>query len=169
MDVRAAARQGQRKPDADLIVTTPLQEGTNMKRLLLLVTMLVIFGLLSQAEAQDVQIVSFDLTAVPSIVNCLAQFPGDATRPPTAHVTVSRNKLNDFMTIRLRHIKPHLAFDLFTVQRSRFNADGTLVNPFSNFGLAWYQSDLEVNDFGIGFAQIRTILLDQIFGFDPDV
>jgi len=35
--------------------------------------------------------------------------------------------------------------------------------------LAWYQSDLQVDDDGAGRAAIRTILVDQIFGFDPDV
>jgi hypothetical protein len=35
--------------------------------------------------------------------------------------------------------------------------------------MAWYQSDLEANSNGRMYASIRTILLDQIFGFDPDV
>src|SRR5262249_50424716 len=48
-------------------------------------------------------------------------------------------------------------------------ADGTVDPAFKNFGLAWYQSDLEANDKGVMRATIRTILLDQIFGFDPNV
>lgn len=141
-----------------------------MKRVWLVVAMLATVAWLKPADAQvQVNHVRFELKAVPAIFNCLAQFPADPSRPPTAVVRVTRQRQNDFMTITLHNIKPHLAFDLFTVQRSRFNADGTLVNPFTNFGLAWYQTDLQINAFGDGSAQIRTILLDQIFGFDPDV
>ncbi len=35
--------------------------------------------------------------------------------------------------------------------------------------MAWYQSDLHVRSDGTGTAKIKTILLDQIFGFDPAV
>ena len=34
--------------------------------------------------------------------------------------------------------------------------------------MAWYQSDLEASYQGSFTATIKTILLDQIFGFDPD-
>jgi hypothetical protein len=143
-----------------------------MNRLWLLVATLGMIGWMTPAEGFDgheVKHITFELKANPAIVNCLAQFPADSSRPPTAVVTVARQPQNDFLTIRLHHIKPNLAFDLFTVQRSRFNADGSLVSGFTNFGLAWYQSEILVDDRGEGFAQIRTILLDEIFGFDPDV
>jgi len=39
---------------------------------------------------------------------------------------------------------------------------------FTNFGMAWYQSDIETDDEGSFTTTIKTILLDQIFGFDPD-
>ena len=35
--------------------------------------------------------------------------------------------------------------------------------------MAWYQSDIQVGSNGTASVTIRTILLDQIFGFDPDV
>jgi hypothetical protein len=70
--------------------------------------------------------------------------------------------------LRVKHIKPGLAFDLFTVQRSSFLNDGKIDPAFTNFGLAWYQSDVEIGRKGEGHVQIRTILLDDIFGFDPD-
>jgi len=39
-----------------------------------------------------------------------------------------------------------------------------------HFGLAWYQSDIEIpRHRDRGHVRISTILLDQIFGFDPDV
>jgi hypothetical protein len=73
------------------------------------------------------------------------------------------------MFIRGSYIKPGLAFDLFSVERSSLLSDGTPDPSFSSFGLAWYQSDLEANEKGKMSATIRTILLDQIFGFDPNV
>src|SRR5713101_4133329 len=48
---------------------------------------------------------------------------------------------NDKLTLKLDHFKPGLAFDLFTVERSKLFSNGT-VDPATNFtfGLAWYQS-----------------------------
>jgi len=100
-------------------------------------------------------------------VSCLAQ--GNAT--PTVHATVKRGDLNDELTLTLRGFKPGLQFDLFTVERSPQLANGAANPNFTNFGLAWYQSDVEANHgrSGNGDVKIRTILLDQIFGFDPAV
>jgi hypothetical protein len=65
-------------------------------------------------------------------------------------------------------LKPHLAFDLFTIQHSPQTATGA-PDSNSSVGLAWYQSDLRVGRHGSGHAQVRTVLLDQIFGVDKDV
>jgi hypothetical protein len=35
--------------------------------------------------------------------------------------------------------------------------------------LAWYQTDLEANASGVMFATLHTIIINQIFGFDPGV
>ena len=110
---------------------------------------------------------TFSLTANPAFVNCLARFPGDAAREPEATVTVTRGKLNDTLVLKLKNIKPKLAFDLFTVQHSNLLANGTVDPAFVNFGLAWYQSDIQVTSGGTANVKIQTILLDQIFGFDP--
>jgi hypothetical protein len=91
------------------------------------------------------------------------------TGKPKAQATVVRGSLNDPLTLTLSNFKPNLAFDLFTVQRSNQKADGTPVSGFTNFGLAWYQSDIQVDSSGSAKVKIKTILLDQIFGFDPDV
>ena len=152
--------------------TFPFHSGRFLRMLMLTsVGALLMTFAVSQAVAarggQDM--VSFNLAPNPQIVNCLAQFPGDARRAPTAEVKISRGKLNDTMNLRIHNIKPGLAFDLFTVQRSPLKADGTPDPAFTNFGFAWYQSDLEANDHGDGQVSIHTILLDQIFGFDPDV
>jgi hypothetical protein len=93
-----------------------------------------------------------------------------ATTLPNIHgIAITRGPLNDTLVIKGRHIKPKLAFDMFTVQRSLLLPDGTVDPNFTNFGLAWYQSDLQASEDGNFTATIKTILLDQIFGFDPDV
>ena len=114
-------------------------------------------------------IIRFDFAPNPKFLPCLAQYPDDPSRAPSVEATIVRGDLNDGLFLRGKYIKPELAFDMFTVERSALDANGKPVAGFTNFGLAWYQSDLEANDKGVMRASIRTILLDQIFGFDPDV
>ncbi|MFL6450570.1 MAG: hypothetical protein ACJ746_23250 [Bryobacteraceae bacterium] len=123
------------------------------------------------ANAQDkVGEISFKLVPNPKFVNCLRA----GSEEPKAQATVIRGKLNDTLILDLEGIKPGLAFDMFTVQRSPFLSDGSPDSNFTNtfhgsFGLAWYQSDIEIgNHTDDGHVRIKTILLDQIFGFDPD-
>jgi hypothetical protein len=137
-------------------------------------TMMSALGLLlamsgAKAHAGDQNRVHFQLFANPTFARCLARFPDDPSRPPRADVTVTRGRLNDILRMELHDIKPNLSFDLFTVQRSAFKADGSPDPNAPNRGLAWYQSDVEVDRTGSGTVEIRTILLDQIFGFDPIV
>jgi hypothetical protein len=137
----------------------------------------VMAGLLVPANAAagappsgKVHKIKFELTPNPAFVKCLARYPDDASRPPKAEVVVTRGELNDRLVLRIKNIKPKLAFDLFTVQRSPLSADGASDPQFKgSFGLAWYQSDVEADEDGDGIVVIKTILLDQIFGFDPDV
>jgi hypothetical protein len=124
---------------------------------------------LGNGEAQATNEAHFHLVPNPKFVDCLARFPGDASHAPSADVVVRRGSINDKLTLQLHNIKPGLGFDLFTVQRSSLLANGSPDPAFTNFGLAWYQSDIEVGSVGSALVQIRTILLDQIFGFDPDV
>src|SRR5690242_2287451 len=98
--------------------------------------------------AQPPHEIEFNLKANPRVVNCLAQYPGDAQRAPKATVEVKRGRLNDELELKLQNIKPGLAFDLFTVQRSSLLANGTPDPNFTNFGMAWYQSDVEANSQG---------------------
>jgi hypothetical protein len=117
--------------------------------------------------AAQADVINFDLHVDPAVVSCLS---ADGGPVPTAHVTVRRGKLNDTLTIEGDNFRPHLAFDMFTVQRSKLQANGTVDPAFTgSFGLAWYQSDLQANGLGHFKTTIKTILLDQIFGFDPDV
>jgi hypothetical protein len=116
--------------------------------------------------------INFDLVPNPSFVSCLRK---DFYEEPRARATVIRGKLNDTLILDLDGFKPGLAFDLFTVQRSPFLSDKTPDPNFKtgfkgSFGLAWYQSDIEISKRSDnGHVRIKTILLDQIFGFDPDV
>ena len=112
--------------------------------------------------------ISFDLVPNPQTLECLR---ANYNEEPRAHATVIRGKLNDTLILDLDGIKPGLQFDLFTVQNSPFLANGTKDPAFTgSFGLAWYQSDIEIpKQTDRGHVRISTILLDQIFGFDPDV
>ena len=115
--------------------------------------------------------ISFELVPNPKTLECLR---ANYNEEPRARATVVRGKLNDTLILDLDGIKPGLAFDMFTVQHSPFLADGSNDPAFKNnknsFGLAWYQSDIEIpRHSDRGHVRISTILLDQIFGFDPDV
>jgi hypothetical protein len=115
---------------------------------------------LSVAHAQSpVSEVKFDLSPNPAFKTCLGP-------NPQAHVKVTRGELNDTLDISISGIHPNLQFDLFTVQRSSLDNKGEPVADFKGFGLAWYQTDLNADKNGEGTAEIKTILLDQIFGFD---
>lgn len=113
-------------------------------------------------------IVHLDFHALDAFIPCLAQYPSDAQRRPEVEAYVVRGDDNDTMFVYGRNLKPNLAFDLFTVERSLLGADGQRDPNFKGFGLAWYQTDMEVNHWGRMRTVFRTVLLDEIFGFDPD-
>jgi hypothetical protein len=131
-----------------------------------LLAVLAVSGVASAQQKKDE--ISFDLIPNPAVINCLR---ANSNEEPRAKATVIRGKLNDTLILDLDGIKPGLDFDLFTVQHSPFFADGSKDPSFNgSFGLAWYQSDIEVGKrTDDGHVRIKTILLDQIFGFDPDV
>jgi hypothetical protein len=119
-------------------------------------------GVLADKEEAQFPLVVANAKLLP----CLAK---DADNPPTATVNVQRGDLNDTLRLRVRGLKPGLAFDLFTVQHSNKLADGSADPNFKNVGMAWYQTDVQADDDGTANVQIRTILLDQIFGVDQEV
>jgi hypothetical protein len=116
------------------------------------------------AQAQLLR--SFSLKPAMGTLKCLQRSP---TTTPAATVIVGQGALTDDLTIIGAGIKPGLAFDLFTVQKSSLLSNGTPDPNFKNFGLAWYQTDLQANSVGQIFGTLHTILVNQIFGFDPDV
>jgi hypothetical protein len=142
-------------------------------RLVEFVAVLLVIAALCSANAQEAGTsrpnassskATFQLTVNPNFLSCLS---GSSKSPPSATVTVVEGNLNDTLTINLKHFKSKLTFDLFTVENSQFLSDGTVDPAFVNFGLAWYQTDVNVNSAGSGSAKIQTILVNQIFGFDP--
>jgi hypothetical protein len=135
-----------------------------MKSILVAATSLCLLAAAANAQQKPDKI-EFELTANPAFLNCLA---ADPSSEPRAVVTVQRGKQNDLLDIEVSGLKPDLEFDLFTVQRSSLDANGSPAANFPGFGLAWYQTDLNANSDGYARARIRTILLDQIFGFDGD-
>jgi hypothetical protein len=138
----------------------------NAKRLILMGAFtFVAWAVAAQPLAAQNKTIEFDLHPNPGVLGCLATKNGPT---PTAHVTVSHGRLNDTLVISAKDLNPHVAFDLFTVQRSLLLPDGSVDPAFTNFGLAWYQSDLQADADGKFTTTIKTILLDQIFGFDPD-
>ncbi len=130
--------------------------------LLAIATVALIAPLPAGAESH-----TFPLTANPAFISCLARFPNDPSRRPLATVTVTRGPLHDTLVLKAKNIKPKLSFDLFTVQNSNLDANGAVDPNFVNFGLAWYQSEVRVTSGGTLIVKIKTILLDEIFGFDP--
>jgi len=130
--------------------------------------MLAVAGILVATSPMQAEVNqrTFRLTAVPTVLDCIRDNSGQS---PSAIVTVTRQAQNDLLQLSVNHVKPGLKFDLFTVQRSNLLSNGTVDPNFTNFGLAWYQSDLNITGNGTGTANLRTILFDQIFGFDPDV
>jgi hypothetical protein len=118
----------------------------------------------AQAPSQKVRYTQFRLYPNPGVEACLKD---DSGYRPSARVYVVRGELNDRLILIGEHIKPGLQFDMFTVEKTSLLANAKPNPAFDGkFGMAWYQSDLEANGRGKVHAEIQTILLDQIFGFD---
>jgi hypothetical protein len=123
----------------------------------------VFAGAAASAQTSKPSYTSFSLFPSAAVQNCLAA-PG---KTPTATAHVVRGNLNDTLVLDIKNIKPNLDFDVFTVEKAPQLSDGSANPAFGgNFGFAWYQSDLHSDSNGRGSAVIKTVLLDQIFGFD---
>jgi len=141
------------------------KESVSMKKSCFIAILAALgFGIPNLALAQKPEI-EFSLVPIQKVLPCLS-VPGGPT--PTADVIVQRGELNDVLILRAHNLKPNLGFDLFTVQNSNLQADGTPDPNFpGSFGLAWYQTDVQADSNGEAEVTVKTILLDQIFGFDP--
>jgi len=135
-----------------------------MKKWFIAALTIVSLGAAGKVALAQVQDIIFPLEPNPQFVNCLG-VPGGP--PPTAEILVQRGELNDILILHAQHLRPNVGFDLFTVQNSSLLSNGSPDPNFKNFGLAWYQTDVQANSEGNAETIIKTILLDQIFGFDP--
>jgi hypothetical protein len=135
-----------------------------MKRWLIFAFGAISLGSTAKFASAQVPEIVFNLVPQPKFVSCLGVPDGSA---PTAEVIVQRGELNDVLILRAHHLKPHLGFDLFTIQNTNLLSNGEANPNFKNFGLAWYQTDVQADGNGEAEVAIKTILLDQIFGFDP--
>ncbi|HTJ74653.1 MAG TPA: hypothetical protein VL337_04745 [Acidimicrobiales bacterium] len=115
---------------------------------------------LPQAATSSPELARFSLFPVAKFLPCMAA-PGQT---PTATATVVKGDPNDTLVLSTSGFKPGLKFDLFTIQRSSQQADGSPATV-PGVGMAWYQSDVDANS----SVALKTVLVDQIFGFDPDV
>lgn len=115
------------------------------------------------------EIVSFTFAPVAAFEPCMAQYPNDPARRPLVEALVVPGEGADTMFLFGQYIKPGLGFDLFSLERSLFDANGQRDPGFRGFGLAWYQTDLEANRWGKIRQVIRTVLLDEAFGLDAGV
>ncbi len=71
-------------------------------------------------------------------------------------MSVSRAGQRDHLILDVSGLKPGLRFDVFTVQRSNLTANGTIDPAFTNFELAWYQSDLSADENGNATTSLRS-------------
>jgi len=106
---------------------------------------------------------TFQLTASTTSLPCMRI---NAQTTPSVLAQVSRGGTNDTLKLSLSGFKPDLRFDLFTVEKSSLNSNGTPLSGFKNFGMAWYQADIKIDSQGAASATLKTILFDRIFGFD---
>jgi hypothetical protein len=138
-----------------------------MKHLLFTASAAITLALAVQPLSAQVRTTQFPLYANPAFVHCLSN-PASSDAP-IAVARLIRGELNDTLQLNVHNLKPNLAFDLFTVQNSQLLFNGQVNPNFKNFGMAWYQTDVKADENGDAEVQIHTILLDQIFGFDPVV
>jgi len=86
----------------------------------------------------------------------------------SAKVTVIRGKQVATLILHLKGFQEDTGFDLFTAQNSPQLANGQPDPAFKNFGMAWYQADIDIGDNNAATVKLKTILLDEAFGFDAD-
>ena len=135
-----------------------------MKKWLIAALVIINLGVPAKWILAQVPEIAFKLQTQPKFANCLGLTGGPA---PTAQVLVQRGELNDVLILRAKHLRPNIGFDLFTIQNTNLLPNGQPDPNFKNFGLAWYQTDVKADSEGNAEVAIKTILLDQIFGFDP--
>jgi len=87
---------------------------------------------------------SFALKPSPNIAACLPRAGG--------RVTITPGSLNDTMRVWVHGMPPRTGFDLFVIQQ-----------PTKPFGVAWYQTDVNVDRYGNGSATVRGVFDVETF------
>jgi len=88
----------------------------------------------------------------------LVPSPGIASCLPHAHgvVTIIPGSQNDLMNVTITGMPRNAEFDLFVIQQ-----------PNKPFGVSWYQTDVNANGAGVGFASVRGIFDRETFSVSP--
>jgi hypothetical protein len=84
----------------------------------------------------------------PAIQSCLPHARGV--------VTIIPGSQNDLMNVTITGMPKHAEFDLFVIQQ-----------PNKPFGVSWYQTDVNANGNGVGFASVRGIFDRETFSVSP--
>lgn len=99
----------------------------------------------AKANAQpDKSSFKFSMVPSPNISGCLPH--------ASATVTIKKNSLNDKMTINATGLAPNTGYDLFVIEL-----------PNKPFGVAWYQSDLQADQYGSGSVTVQGIFNVETF------
>ncbi|HLH63601.1 MAG TPA: hypothetical protein VKV20_18105 [Ktedonobacteraceae bacterium] len=99
----------------------------------------------AHANAQpDKSSFTFSMVPSPNISGCLPH--------ASATVTIKKNSLNFKMTVNATGLAPHTGYDLFVIEL-----------PNKPFGVAWYQTDLEANQYGSGSATVQGVFSVETF------
>ena len=96
------------------------------------------------AAASDDGSFTFALVPSPGIKACVPHLGGFAT--------ITKGTQNDLMQVTIFGAPSHAGFDLFVIQL-----------PLKPFGVSWYQSDVDANNFGVGHATVRGIFDVETF------
>jgi hypothetical protein len=91
---------------------------------------------------------SFKLVPSPNIASCLPNASGK--------VTITPGSENDTMKISISGMPAHAGFDLFVIQQ-----------PLAPFGVSWYQTDVNANQYGDGSATVRGVFDVETFSVSP--
>jgi len=71
-------------------------------------------------------------------------------------VKIVKNGVTETMTVTVDNLPPNTGFDLFVIQQ-----------PGAPFGMAWYQSDLETDQYGHGQVKVVGRFSDETFIVAP--
>jgi hypothetical protein len=91
---------------------------------------------------------TFALVPSPGIKSCLPHAGG--------LVTIIPGTQNDTMQVSIFGMPRHADFDLFVIQQ-----------PLKPFGVSWYQTDVNADQFGFGHATVRGVFDVETFSVSP--